>query len=202
METVAALGAEITDSEFQRLKVFFLRASGIHLAECKKVLVCGRLSRRLRALRLQTYKEYLDYIEQADHGQERQLAVDLLTTNETHFFREPKHFELLRTELEGLMERGASSVRVWSAASSTGEEPYSLAMVMAEVLGARSWSVFASDLSMKVLEEAKRGIYGAQRASEIPDHLARKYVAYFGPISPLTPIQTRHQRRRHRQSFD
>lgn len=168
------IGATITDPEFERLRRFFQSASGIHLADSKKVLVCGRLAKRLRALGLASYRAYLDFIERPDGRAERQMAVDLLTTNETHFFREPRHFELLREELARRAPRG--SVRIWSAACSTGEEPYSLAMTLAEVLGDRPWSVFASDLSTRVLDEAKAGIYGEQRASEVPPKLAHKYL--------------------------
>lgn len=168
------IGATITDPEFERLRRFFQSASGIRLADSKKVLVCGRLAKRLRALGLASYRAYLDFIERADGSAERQLAVDLLTTNETHFFREPRHFELLREALARRSARGA--VRVWSAACSTGEEPYSLAMTLAEVLGDRPWSVLATDLSTRVLEEARNGIYGAQRAAEVPRPLADKYL--------------------------
>ncbi len=170
------IGATITDPEFDRLRRFFHAASGIRLADSKKVLVCGRLAKRLRALGLASYRAYLDFIEQPDGRAERQLAVDLLTTNETHFFREPRHFELLRDELARGSGRGRSGVQVWSAACSTGEEPYSLAMTLAEVLGNRPWSVFASDLSARVLDDAKTAIYGAQRASEVPRALADKYL--------------------------
>lgn len=168
------IGATITDPEFDRLRRFFHAASGIRLADSKKVLVCGRLAKRLRALGLASYRAYLDFIEQPAGRAERQLAVDLLTTNETHFFREPRHFELLRDELARRSGRGP--VRVWSAACSTGEEPYSLAMTLAEVLGDRPWSVFASDLSTRVLDDAKTAIYGAQRAAEVPRALADKYL--------------------------
>ncbi len=171
------IGAHITDPEFDRLRGFFHTASGIRLADSKKVLVCGRLAKRLRHHGLGSYGDYLALIDAPGQDAERQLAVDLLTTNETHFFREPRHFELLREELARLERRpGRTAVRLWSAASSTGEEPYSLAMTLAETLGDRPWSVFASDLSTRVLEDARAGIYGTQRASEVPRALAQKYL--------------------------
>lgn len=177
MQSLSVLGSEINDADFGRLSRFFQQASGIQLVASKKVLVCGRLSRRLRALKLTNYREYLDLIESPGQQAERQVAVDLLTTNETHFFREPKHFERLRQELSKLANRpGCPPIRVWSAASSTGEEPYSLAITMAEMLGWRAWQVFASDLSTRVLDEARRGIYNEQRAREIPPDLAQKYL--------------------------
>ena len=170
-------GATITDGEFERLRRFFHSASGIRLADSKKVLVCGRLSKRLRHHNLGSYAEYLSLMERPGHQSERQVAIDLLTTNETHFFREPRHFDILRDELQRLKEQGQrSGVRLWSAACSSGEEPYSLAMTLAEVLGDRPWSVLASDLSARVLADAELGIFGSQRASEVPRPLSRKYL--------------------------
>jgi len=171
------LGATISDNEFDRLRRFFESASGIKLADSKKVLVCGRLSKRLRHWGLQTYREYIDFIEAKGHEDERQTAVDLLTTNETHFFREPKHFDFLREELARLQRNGLKgSLRLWSAASSTGEEAYSLAMTLNETLGDRPWQIFASDLSTKVLDDARKAIYPASRAEEVPRPLAVKYL--------------------------
>lgn len=176
-DTPTLVGARISDAEFDRLRRFFLAASGIRLSDAKKVLVCGRLSKRLRHLGLRSYREYLDLIEGGAHREERQLAIDLLTTNETHFFREPRHFDLLREELGRRVAAGLRGpVRLWSAASSTGEEPYSLAMTLAETLGDRPWSVFASDLSQRVLDDARTGIYGESRAREVPPALSRKYL--------------------------
>jgi chemotaxis protein methyltransferase CheR len=168
------IGATISDAEFDRLRRFFEQASGIRLADSKKLLVCGRLAKRLRAVGVASYRAYADLIERADHADERQTAVDLLTTNETHFFREPRHFEHLRQVLPQLRRPGG--VRVWSAACSTGEEPYSLAMTLAEVLGSAPWEVLASDLSTRVLDDARRGVYGSDRAAEVPAALNRKYL--------------------------
>jgi len=171
------IGADITDQEFDRLRRFFEAASGIRLADSKKVLVCGRLSRRLRHHGLESYRDYIALIDSAAGVNERQVAIDLLTTNETHFFREPKHFDLLRNELRERVRVGLRGpVRLWSAASSTGEEAYSLAMTLAEELGDRPWSIFGSDLSTRVLDDARSGIYPKQRADEIPRSLAQRYV--------------------------
>lgn len=172
------IGGTITDPEFERLRRFFQQASGIRLADTKKVLVCGRLAKRLRQLGLASYAAYLDFIQRPDQVVERQTAVDLLTTNETHFFREPRHFELLRQELASPAVRvQRHPFRIWSAACSTGEEPYSLAMTLAETLGERRpWQVHASDLSTRVLEEAELGIFGSARAGEVPPALAQRYL--------------------------
>ncbi len=170
-------GEQISDVEFDRLRRFFHAASGIRLADSKKVLVCGRLSRRLRHHGLSDYRSYLDLVEAPGQQAERQLAIDLLTTNETHFFREPRHFTLLREELARMLQAGLRGpVRLWSAACSTGEEPYSLAMTLAETLGERPWKVHASDLSARVLADAQAGIFNAQRAAEVPPALSQRYL--------------------------
>lgn len=166
----------ISESEFERLRKLFHRASGIQLADSKKVLVCGRLAKRLRHHRFRGFREYLDYIEGTQGQDERQMAIDLLTTNETHFFREPRHFDHLRRTLEradGGLNRTA--LQVWSAACSSGEEPYSIAMLLSEVLPGRPWKILASDLSTKVLADTRTGLYGPTRADEIPVDLRRKY---------------------------
>jgi chemotaxis protein methyltransferase CheR len=166
----------ISDPEFERLRKMFHRASGIQLADSKKVLVCGRLAKRLRHHRFPAFRQYLDYIEGPEGRDERQVAIDLLTTNETHFFREPKHFEHFRRVIEspgsGL---NRASLQVWSAACSSGEEPYSIAMLLSELLPARTWRILASDLSTKVLAETRAALYGKARADEIPRDLRRKY---------------------------
>jgi chemotaxis protein methyltransferase CheR len=171
------IGNDITHQEFERLRRFFEAASGIRLSDSKKVLVCGRLARRLRHFGLDNYRDYLALIESGAEAGERQVAIDLLTTNETHFFREPKHFDLLRQELSERMNNGSRGpLRIWSAASSTGEEAYSLAMTLSEVMGDRPWQVFASDLSTRVLNDARDGIYPKQRADEVPRDLAKRYM--------------------------
>ncbi len=167
----------ITDVEFNQLRQFFEAASGIRLADSKKTLVCGRLSKRLRHFGLQNYRDYIELIRGDTNLSERQTAIDLLTTNETHFFREPKHFDFLRQTLLQRLQTGLiGPVKIWSAASSTGEEAYSLAMTLSELLGDKPWSIFASDISTRVLEDAQAAIYPAQRANEVPRALASKYL--------------------------
>ena len=169
----------ITQKEFERIRGFFNQASGIYLAYSKKVLVSGRLAKRLRVLGLSDFGAYMDHVESSAGAAERIHVIDLLTTNETHFFREPKHFEFLCQALEspnGTLQRNGCTV--WSAACSTGEEPYSIAMLLTEVLGRRPWHILASDLSTKVLDEAKRAVYGPARAAEIPKDMAPKYCLF------------------------
>jgi len=164
----------LSDSEFLQFQRFIFEAAGITLSPAKKALVSARLARRLGVCGVASYGDYFRLIKQADGDGEAQTAVDLLTTNETYFFREGRHFELLR---EAAAAHGAASntpFRVWSAACSSGEEPYSIAMVLADVLGNAPWEVVASDISTRVLERARIGHYPMERASHVPqDYLKR-----------------------------
>ncbi len=169
---VTGLQGQLTDREFGQFRALMYSLAGISLSDAKKQLVAGRLARRLRQLDLDGYGSYLKRV-QAD-ADERQIAVDLLTTNETYFFREPKHFDFLRSH--ALPElKGQSTVRVWSGACSSGEEPYTIAMVMAEVLAGRPWEIVASDLSTRVLAHAREGRYPMDDAAGIPRPLLAKY---------------------------
>jgi len=164
---------QLTPSEFTQIQHFFYDASGIRLAESKKSLICGRLNARLRALDIADYSSYVRFIQQPGQEVERQLAVDLLTTNETYFYREPKHFQLLQQMLHE-WDRERAPI-IWSAACSSGEEPYTLAMLMYEAFGSRPWKVLASDLSSRVLATASLGLYPLTRAKELPRDLLKKY---------------------------
>jgi chemotaxis protein methyltransferase CheR len=164
----------ITDHEFAHFQQFIYSAAGITLPATKKALVGGRLAKRLQQYRLGSYSEYFRLLTSGKAAQEVQTAVDLLTTNETSFFREPKHFELLREVAVSARNR-SHPFRVWCAASSTGEEAYSVAMVLADSLEGRSWEVVGSDISKRVLERARSGHYIAERTKNIP----RSYLHRF-----------------------
>ena len=164
----------ITDSEFNSFREFIYVHAGINLSDEKKTLVTSRLSKRLRYYSLSTFKEYYDLVSASSQSGERQIAIDLLTTNETYFFREPKHFEFLEREILSQWQ-GRKTFRVWSAASSTGEEAYSIAMLMDDVLGNRPWEVFGSDINSRVLKTAQRGHYQQNRIDGIPKEYLRKY---------------------------
>jgi chemotaxis protein methyltransferase CheR len=158
---------QITDHEFRHFQRFIFEAAGITLSPGKKALVTGRLAKRLQARELDSYGDYIKLLADKSEALEAQTAVDLLTTNETYFFREPKHFELLRTLTKEARPRG-QAFRVWSAASSTGEEAYSIAMVLADGLGERPFEVIGTDISTRVLEKARRGHYPVERTRQIP----------------------------------
>ena len=166
----------ISDREFAQFQTFIFEAAGITLSNTKKALVVGRLAKRLKHLDLDSYGDYFRLISSGKEPEEAQMAIDLLTTNETYFFREPQHFEFMKAQLVKDVQY-SKPLRVWSAAASTGEEPYSIAMLLEDCLGSlgRPWEIVASDISMRVLERAATGHYSTMRTGGIPPHYLRKY---------------------------
>ena len=164
----------ISDTEFSRFQRFIYDAAGITMSPAKKALVCGRLSKRLQAHKLDTFGDYFELLSSGRAADEVQTAVDLLTTNETYFFREPKHFELLRS-LATAAAGQAQPFRVWSAASSSGEECYSIAMVLADCLGDARWDVVGTDISRRVLQRARTGHYPLERTRHIPGSYLKRF---------------------------
>ncbi len=152
---------EYAESDFNRVKAAIYRKAGINLAESKKQLVYSRLARRLRALDLASFSEYLDYLESTP--EELQEFVNALTTNLTAFFREEHHFSILADFIK--KHRPNKPCRIWCAASSTGEEPYSIAMTLAEAYGTYRppVEIVASDIDSQVLNTAAAGVYGMDR---------------------------------------
>jgi len=170
--------AAISDQEFALFQRLIYKIAGISLSDAKKVLLVGRLSRRLRVYELGNFSQYYRMLASGDFPEEVQTMVDLLTTNETYFFREPKHFDFLRDEVVA-KHHSAKTFRVWSAASSSGEEAYSIAMTLAEsmpeTLSNAPWEVVGSDISTKVLAKAVAGHYSLARTEGIPPGHMRKY---------------------------
>jgi len=170
--------ASLSDTEFQQFQSWLYLTAGISLSQAKKALVAGRLSKRVKHYKLSSYGDYFRLICQKSEAAELQMALDLLTTNETHFFREPKHFDYLRTQILPNVPRN-KTFRVWCAASSSGEEPYSIAMTLADGLAngplGTPWEIIASDISTRVLEKARSGHYAIARAHSIPKPLLAKH---------------------------
>jgi chemotaxis protein methyltransferase CheR len=169
--------ATISDREFHQFQRFIFDTAGISLSPAKKALVSGRLSKRLQQFRLDSFGDYFHLLESGSEPSEVQVAVDLLTTNETYFFRESSHFDMLR-EVASARQAGPQKVqpfRVWSAASSSGEEAYSIAMVLADTLPASPWEVMGSDISTRVLQRARAGHYPIERTSHIPPEYLRRF---------------------------
>ena len=164
----------ITDHEFGLFQRLIYKLAGINLSTEKKVLLVGRLQRRLREYGLETFAEYYRLLASGEHPEEVQTMVDLLTTNETYFFREPKHFDFLREEVL-LRHPRSEPFRIWSAASSTGEEAYTMSMVLAETLGNAPWEVVGTDISTQVLAKARAAHYPLGRHEGIPPKFLSKY---------------------------
>jgi chemotaxis protein methyltransferase CheR len=164
---------ELNQFAFELLQRFFRQASGIKLSAEKKGLVQARLSARVLELGYDSFDAYCQYLRSHSDSEELQILVDLLTTNETYFFREPKHFAELIKQLSGRFARGP--LRLWSAACSTGEEPYSIAMTLLDRCADRSWELRASDLSQRVLERARRAVFPMQRLELMPPGYLQRF---------------------------
>jgi chemotaxis protein methyltransferase CheR len=172
---------ELSDADFMRFQSLIYKESGIHLSSSKQAMLAGRLSKRLRELDIEEFYAYLQRVQRSPDEMTRML--DIVTTNETRFFREQKQFDHLRDVViprwlqdadEGRRQR---TVRVWSAGCSTGEEPYSLAMMLLDGLGA-SWDIriLGTDLSTRVLDIARAGVWSLERSSQIPEQYLKTYM--------------------------
>jgi chemotaxis protein methyltransferase CheR len=174
-------GLAVSDSDFEKFQDLIHREAGIWLAPVKKALLAGRLARRLRELGLASYRAYYERVLEDDA--ERVRMLDCICTNETQFFREARHFELLADRVfpawreEAEAGRRPRRVRVWSAACSSGEEPYSLAMVLLAAFPS-GWDleVVATDLSTKILARAAAGLFSLEKARDIPEEHLRSFM--------------------------
>jgi len=166
---------QITDTEFQQLSRLLYNIAGITLTDAKKVLLTGRLAKRLKALGMETYTQYFKFVSSGEHADELQFMVNLLTTNETYFFREPQHFEFLRDFILPEVKPG-QLFRVWSAAASNGAEAYTIAMILADKFGVDgAWDILGTDISLSVLDIARSGHYRIAEAAKIPPAYLKKY---------------------------
>ena len=170
---------------FGKFQQLIYAETGIWLSESKTALLCGRLARRLRALQLRSLREYYEVVIQPDQQAERVLMIDAITTNETRFFREPQHFEFLASQVFPLWRKAAvdghrsRTIRIWSAGCSSGEEAYSLAMVLAKHFPpSDGWDprILATDISTQVLATAREGIYRIAGARDIPREILEEFV--------------------------
>ncbi|MBX5141125.1 chemotaxis protein CheR [Rhizobium lentis] len=174
-------GDRISKRNFDKLAQFIYDYSGIKMPPTKLTMLEGRLRRRLRATNHSTFDDYCDFLFNHDGlARETVYLIDVVTTNKTDFFREAKHFEYMQTvALPAIANSGVRTIRTWSSACSTGAEPYTMAMVLAEFAEGRrdvSYSVLATDLSTDVLQTARQGIYPEDLIAPVPRDLQRKYV--------------------------
>jgi len=170
----------VSPALFQKFQTLIYSETGIWLSTAKTALLCGRLFRRLRSLDITSLESYYQLVSRPDQQDERSRMIDAITTNETRFFREPRQFQFLLQNLfpqwraQAEARSRAKKIRIWSAGCSSGEEPYTIAMLLARHLpAAEGWDVrlLASDISNRVLEKAQRGIYPIARAGELPTDL-------------------------------
>lgn len=169
----------LSEADFQHFRRFIHDKAGIELNESKRAFVQSRLNKRVRNLGLASFSDYWRLVSQSEKlgpPQEAQRVINLLSTNETYFFREADHFDWLGQHARQHAETHSRSLKVWSAASSTGEEAYTIGMVLAETLGADAeFEILASDINTKVLKRARRGIYAAEQAGKVPPGLLHRY---------------------------
>ena len=173
--------AKLSAADFSRLSKFIYQQYGIKMPEAKHIMLQSRLQKRLRALQMPSFSEYVDYVFSPAGSTEIVHMMDVVSTNKTDFFRENQHFEyLLDTVLPELHDLNRQNfVKVWSAGCSSGEEPYTLAMVMSEYASRTrgfDFSILGSDLSTIVLDKAVNAIYPEDRVDVIPYDLKKKYL--------------------------
>lgn len=180
----AALAPAVTavsDGEFELFQRLIHAEAGIWLAPVKKALLVGRLARRLRELGVASYRDYYERVR--EDPAEKVRMLDAICTNETHFFREPRHFEFLQERVFPALREDAEAgrrprrIRVWSAACSSGEEPYSLAMALLDAFPS-GWQleVLATDLSTRILDRARAAVWPLDKASEIPEAYLKAFM--------------------------
>jgi len=168
----------LSDSDFNKLREIVYKEAGIKLSDVKKVLVQSRLLKRLRELKIVSFSDYYDYLI-ANYETEKINFINLITTNKTDFFREKDHFEFMKDVILPDIERkNLSELRIWSAGCSSGEEPYTIAMVIKEYFKNKKSPeilILATDIDTQVLEKAKSGLYSEEHISPVEEKYIKSY---------------------------
>lgn len=171
----------MTDEDFDRLSSFVFQQSGIKMPPIKKIMLQSRLQKRLRELKILSFKEYADFVF-SDEGQKNEIVhmLDAVSTNKTDFYREPVHFDFLRDKiLPDFMEKERiNTLKVWSAGCSSGEEPYTIAIILNEFRGEYpgfDYDILGTDISTKILQQANTAIYKEDRINVVPLNIKKKY---------------------------
>jgi len=168
------------DHDFEFIRSIVYKLSRISLGPQKKTMVMSRIAKRMRALGHKTAKEYCEYIKRPSGQKELASLIDVISTNHTYFFREPAHFDYLTKHILGERKEARKVFKMWSAASSSGEEPYSMAMLLMEQAKKQSgfaWTMEASDISSIVLAKAKAAEYPETALARVPVSLKNQYLA-------------------------
>lgn len=177
--------ASMSDGDFNRFRGLIYKQCGINLTSVKRTMLASRLRKRLRSLGIGSFSEYYHYVSGTKGGSDELVhMLDAVSTNKTDFFREPRHFDYLMKEALPRMCRSGwwrpgRRLNVWSAGCSSGEEPYTIAMVAADFASHHrvgEFSILASDISTRVLEKARKGIYPDNAVEPVPAVLKRKYL--------------------------
>ncbi|HET8870462.1 MAG TPA: CheR family methyltransferase [Aquabacterium sp.] len=185
----------LSSQQFEAVTQLFFDVSGIRLGEQKRPLVVSRLQKLAQEKGCATLDQYVDELLRQADPSEVVKVVDKLTTNETYFFREPQHFDWL-ARLLAQRKPGGADFRVWSAASSSGEEAYSIAMLLADKLGLKGWEVIGTDLSTQMVDSARRALYPLDRARNVPPAYLKQWClkgegAYAGSLLIDKALRTR-----------
>jgi chemotaxis protein methyltransferase CheR len=170
----------MSGKDFLRLKDFIYKECGINIIDSKKTMLEARLQKRLRKLDLKSFSLYCDYLFSSE-GMQEELTdmIDQVTTNKTDFFREPAHFEYLSRTVLPNFARTRKKVFIWSAGCSSGEEPYTMAMVLNEFANYNrgfNFLILATDISTRVLDKARLAVYDEERISPVPSDMKKKYL--------------------------
>ncbi len=173
--------ASLDDRTFRQFAELIYKEAGIHLAEHKQALVSARLGKRMRLLKIDDFEDYYDYVQNDRSQAELSQLLDAISTNVTFFYREADHFDILSSVVRKWADSGQKRFRLWCAAASTGEEPYTLALTMAETLSdLRDVKILATDISTSVLNVARKGEYEVKKLEKISKKLVQ---TYFSPVS-------------------
>lgn len=180
MAVLERMDSSLSTDDFERLSELITGNYGIKMPLVKQTMLESRLRKRLRELNLDTFEQYCDFLF-SEKGQEEELQnmVDVVTTNKTDFFREDRHFDYLSRNVLPELSKRNESARFWSSACSSGEEPYTLAMVLSEYAEENEdfdFSILATDLSAEMIEKAHLGVYKEERVSDVPEQLQRRYL--------------------------
>ncbi len=191
-------GLTLTPSEFRRLAEYIYLKTGIRFEPAKEYYVTKRVEKRMRELGLAGFGEYFNHLRFLSSGDEIELLVNALTVNETYFFREYSQLKCFAEEVLPLLIREARGgrLKVWSAGCSTGEEPYTLAIILLEMLAdtGLAFEVHSTDINTDALRAAERGCYGGRAVREVPEEYLRKYFRREGEVFWVSPAVRKHVR--------
>jgi chemotaxis protein methyltransferase CheR len=163
---------ELSQAQFSKVSTLVYQISGLNLHEGKFGLVRSRLATRIREAGVKDFESYIERVDADRSGRELTLLVDALTTNKTSFFREPRHFDLMREDVLPELRQLRRPMRIWSAGCSSGEEPYTMAMVILDELReSANAKILATDISTRMLDRARAGVYAEETIEDVPAHL-------------------------------